>query len=207
MGLQSNSPRKSASDEAPGDTSWLDRKVVVTSFVAPIICAAVLYLAGLLPRIFNVFMPAQAVVAFDLEKCPIGWSPFPAAAGRFVLGAGEPASSPEPRPTTHTVMERDGRESVTLVVGQLPPHQHPAGGGLVIERSDLGLSTSITGSTETAGSRAGTVYYGQGPSDADKPVPRGAQIVVRGATGSAGDGKPISTMPPYVGLLYCSKDM
>jgi hypothetical protein len=42
-------------------------------------------------------VPEGAVMAFDLDQCPVGWELFVPAVGRFVLGGLPPATSPAPR--------------------------------------------------------------------------------------------------------------
>ena len=90
---------------------------VITSVIASLITAGVLYLVGLTPKIL---VPANAVLAFDNPKCPTGWDPLPAAQGRFVIGAG--ANGAE----EYKVGQQGGADKVKLEIANLPSHSHAA---------------------------------------------------------------------------------
>lgn len=62
----------------------------------------------------NTAIPAGAVMAFDLDTCPEGWSVLASAAGRFVVGAG----------TEYSKGSTGGLNSVTLTTAQMPKHTH-----------------------------------------------------------------------------------
>ncbi len=64
-------------------------------------------------------VPEGAIVAFNLTKCPDGWSAFDEARGRTIIGIGKGNELSE-----YTLGQRGGSETHTLTVEELPKHQH-----------------------------------------------------------------------------------
>lgn len=62
----------------------------------------------------NQLVPSGAVLAFDLDDCPAGWSAYPAAGGRALIGVNNQyARGATPGEAAHT-----------LTIGELPEHAH-----------------------------------------------------------------------------------
>ena len=59
-------------------------------------------------------VPAGAVVAFDLDRCPDGWAVHDDAAGRFVVGVGG----------EYGLGDTGGLAEVVLKIEQMPSHLH-----------------------------------------------------------------------------------
>lgn len=124
--------------------------------------------------------PAGAVIAFDRETCPPGWSAYAPAAGRTISGVN--------LDTENGLAERQrgdkfGEESHTLTVAQLPAHHHDVSiysGVGPFENGDDDL-VAVGGSTVAA-------YYGGS------------------ATSEVGDGQAFTNLQPSLALLYCTKD-
>ena len=77
-----------------------------------------LYLKDRVPVWVN-GVPKGTVAAFDLsDGCPDGWKPFDAAAGRFIVGAGQGKGLEE-----RLVRAVGGEEAHTLKVAELPAQQ------------------------------------------------------------------------------------
>ena len=139
-------------------------------------------------------IPKGAVLAFDRsEGCPTGWRTFAPATARFIVGAGttfegglsrdndgQPLSPKAPR-------EAKGQENHKLLKAELPAEpvqitvfQSPEGslgGGYPIHRFIGGDGIGATGAFVEKNS---------------KPL---------------GRGEPYSTLPPYIALLYCVKEV
>ncbi len=77
-----------------------------------------LYLKDRVPVWVN-GVPKGTVAAFDLsDGCPGGWKSFDAAAGRFIIGAGQGKGLEE-----RLVRAVGGQETHTLKIAELPPQQ------------------------------------------------------------------------------------
>lgn len=124
--------------------------------------------------------PSGAIMAFDLEECPSGWSIYTAAQGRFLRGI-DPSGT----------LDIDGVRAVGNVqTSQIQDHQHTmfAGNG--------GLGSGIVGGAAGYwGSISGTSGHGQ--SGFVMQIPGNP---VRTAPA------PSETRPVNVAVLYCRKD-
>ncbi len=76
----------------------------------------------------------HAVLAFnrseDIGSCPDGWSPFDAAGGRMITGAGEHTNGGVSEYPSFADDENEatgGNETVTLKKEEMPAHQHVSG--------------------------------------------------------------------------------
>ena len=58
----------------------------------------------------NSSIPAGAIMAFDSSSCPVGWSRFTDADGRFIMG------------NISNSKEKGGNNNIKLTIEQLPPH-------------------------------------------------------------------------------------
>lgn len=138
--------------------------------------------------------PAGAVMAFDLNDCPDGWTALASAQGRFLVGTGG----------GYNLGDTGGANSVPLTVAQLPAHNHTgttssdgahshswtrshAGGETVANTSTIGggwrSAATYTWSTNTAGAHTHSL-----------------------TTNNTGSGQAHENRPPYLALLYCRKD-
>lgn len=57
-------------------------------------------------------IPDGAVMAFDAQQCPEGWSVYEKAKWRFIMGA----------EYQNQLWSQGGQRNITLTIGQLPPH-------------------------------------------------------------------------------------
>lgn len=68
----------------------MDGRTIFNAGLGGVITAAIIWLLSLVPGLFErifAVVPAHAVVAFA-DKCPsIGWHPYGAAEGRYIVGA------------------------------------------------------------------------------------------------------------------------
>jgi hypothetical protein len=133
-------------------------------------------------------VPSGAVMAFDLDACPLGWTEMTRAKGRTIVGASD----------GHPRNQMGGGETVTLTEGQLPAHRHPV--------SDPGHVHPAAVSTFIQGGAPG-----EGPANIAQG---GNSYVFTRNTGSAGTGisvgntgggQPVPVMPPFLALIYCKK--
>jgi hypothetical protein len=133
-------------------------------------------------------VPSGAVMAFDLDACPLGWVEMKAARGRTIVGVGD----------GHPRGQTGGGESVTLSEAQLPSHRHPV--------NDPGHVHPAAAATFIQGGSPG-----EGPANISQG---GNSYVFTRNTGSAGTGisvgntgggQPVPVMPPFLALIYCRK--
>jgi hypothetical protein len=134
-------------------------------------------------------VPAGAVMAFDLDACPSGWSELTAAPGRCIVGADG----------AHAASSQGGSDTVTLSVDQMPAHSHGV--------EDMGHvhGSPAGGNFVTGGTGFGFANVSQGGASFTLPLttassPTGIKIL------PAGGGKPIAITPPYLALRYCRKN-
>lgn len=149
---------------------------VIESRVGERVRLSLANLPGGADLITAVQVPSGAVLAFDRQRCPDGWSPFDALAGRVIVGAGR-AEGLTPR----RVGDRGGEERVTLTLAQMPEHRHanPTIGPNQVIQEIEGLEIGGRGS--------------YGPQH-------------RRPTDTAGQSQPHENMPPFFTLLYCRKN-
>jgi hypothetical protein len=84
-------------------------------------------------------VPAGAVMAFDLDACPAGWTEYTAAQGRAIIGATTELTRGSPV----------GNRTITLTPSQLPPHTH----------SNVSGTGTVGGPLPTIGSNAPTATF------------------------------------------------
>lgn len=70
----------------------------------------------------NYSIPTGAVIAFDLDTCPIGWSPHTLASGRVILGAGNYTEGVNNY--AYTRNDVGGSAFHTLTMNEIPSHSH-----------------------------------------------------------------------------------
>jgi hypothetical protein len=120
-------------------------------------------------------VPSGAVMAFDLDQCPPGWTALASASGRTIVGA----DAGRPRGTLA------GVEQVTLSIKELPEHAHTH-----TIRAAVG-SFNTNNPPDPLYSQGGTgVATAYGSS-----VPSAVQ----------GQGQPFTNLQPSLFLLYCKK--
>lgn len=152
-------------------------KSVFSAVAASLITAALLWFAGRLGQI-NILVPAKAVIAFNMNGCPDGWTLFTQAQGRMIVGAGEGSAL-----TRRTLGESGGEERHVLAPSELPSHSHLMG---------IGASDSTT--MTTGGQRRLVSLY----DDVFNKAPAAT-------SSSIGGGQPHENMPPFHVLVYCEK--
>ncbi len=64
-------------------------------------------------------IPAGAVLAFNLDACPAGWTDFSSSAGRTIIGSGSGVGL-----TTRTLGQTGGEETHILTTNEIPSHSH-----------------------------------------------------------------------------------
>ncbi len=140
-------------------------------------CAQVAVEAALQSKVqHRIAVPRGAVMAFNLQECPQGWTDFTPANGRMVLGAGEGnRDQNDRRLSQREVGESGGTETETLTVEQMPSHRHSgivAYGGYSVEHHQ---------------------------SNARIPIQN------HGAMGATGGNEPHNNMSPFVVLKFCER--
>lgn len=97
----------------------MDWKKIFYPGLAALFTAFLFWVLGWLETAPTIIIPKDAVVAFELSKCPDGWDEYHEAAGRTIIGVGG-----GDKLTNRTLMEKGGRESHTLLVDEMPLHSH-----------------------------------------------------------------------------------
>jgi hypothetical protein len=69
----------------------------------------------------NPAVPRGAVLAFNLDACPFGWSEFKEGGGRFIVGAGDHPNAPI---QVYKLGATGGQEKVGLTLEEMPKHSH-----------------------------------------------------------------------------------
>jgi hypothetical protein len=145
------------------------------------------------------FSVAKGIVAaFDRSEiegaCPVGWSPFKPAGGRFIVGAGVHTNTDANGPLKNHPSYKDkptdavgGEEKHLLAEHEIPTHAH-----------QVYPHAGYTWPDIPAGEKT---QQRQGATGGDTTT-----YVHTGTTSSWGGGQPHNTMPPYVALYYCIKD-
>ena len=147
-------------------------------------------------------VPSGAVMAFNLDACPAGWSPLVAAAGRVVVGASEGV-------TRGSML---GSDTTTLTVDQLPGHVHAiADPGHQHESGERGFMTRQRTTRTDLGYAPGGNYAATDgcPNNVSGLGTRGATAnATTGITGtnSTGGGQSFDNRQASLALLYCQKD-
>lgn len=125
-----------------------------------------------------------AVVAFDRESCPFGWTPHVLAKGRVIVGAGNGTVDEQGRVLSERKLRRTGGEEIhKLTIPEMPKHNH----------EDRFFTTLLqTDSNGTLGNR--------GDSTNGEP-----NLLSRGDIQPRGGDQPHNIMPPFVVLTFCVK--
>ena len=123
-------------------------------------------------------VPSGAVLAFHGE-CPNGsrWEPYQLGAGRFLLGADK---TREDLP----LHKKDGHETHTLTVPEMPTHNHDNDGKLLL------VSVTGDGTAEGSDKKNAHIEFNLG---------RGYSMI------EMGGGQPHNNMPPYLVVNFCKK--
>ena len=145
-------------------------------------------------------VPPGAVLAFDLDACPAGWSPFAPAGGRVVIGANAAGGNGL---SARALGQTFGEEAHTLTAAEMPAHSHAGttGGGNPMPYRVV-FTTLGPGSANNH-----SVGWSPGTSFADN---NDAQYALAAhthdfVTNAAGGGLAHNNLPPSVALLYCRK--
>lgn len=149
-----------------------------SSFKHTMLAAAVAVILPLSSIAYAAQVPAGAVMAFDLDDCPNGWSSFSKGKGRFIVGAGVASGL-----SARQVGDTGGAEKIALKPKHLPPHQHKAPFGAQPDHAHYGQG------------EVKRVVLGAG--DGDHQVTR---------TSTVGEGKKMTNLPPFIALRYCKKN-
>ncbi len=153
-----------------------DASAVIQSRVSSLVRVSLASLPNGTDLVASLQVPSGAVMAFDRQRCPDGWSTYDALAGRTIVGAGRGIGL-----TPRRVGDRGGEEQVTLSLAQMPQHRHsnPTMGNNQVIQEVNALAIDGRGS--------------YGPQHA-RP------------TETAGQSQPHENMPPFLSLLYCRKN-
>lgn len=149
-----------------------------------LVCANGAIFAKSCDPVTAVDLPSDAVVAFAKEDgCPVGWSEYQLAAGRFIVGVGRHSEHNRyGNPVaTKKVGEKGGEDQVKLKIDHMPSHSHqvPSRGNPPEPEKIFALKAAARGHHIGRHSR---------PTD------------------TTGGNQPHDNMPPYVALLYCKRD-
>lgn len=172
-------------------------KQVIVGVVIALATAAALWViakaGGFIEQVFIPELPGGAVVAFD-GKCPTGWTPYEAGAGKFLLGAGTGTlryrgpHQPENAPTEMSLTpvehgDQGGAEQHKLTDLEMPQHWH--------EYQDAHPNRPEDGAKYDAGGHQ-DVRFSKNP--------------VLKRTDSRGGNQAHNNMPPYIALYFCKKE-
>lgn len=141
-------------------------------------------------------VPAGAVMAFDLDACPAGWTRMAEASGRVVVGVKDGATGVARRAVI-------GADSVTLDVAQMPGHLHTGTTG-----PGKAMTYRVVAAIGTQGAaNHGPGYTSNNPfvesTNAEYPMAGHAHDFT---TNSVGGGRPFDNRQASIALLYCRKD-
>jgi hypothetical protein len=126
-------------------------------------------------------VPSGAVLAFDLDGCPPGWTELQAAKGRTVVGSNPGgANSLSARTRGQTI----GEETHVMDVAELASHTHQLA---LFGQANTGFANNTFGLVSVGGQQVASNFGG-------------------GDTVSAGSAQPFNVMQPSLVLLYCKKD-
>ena len=150
-------------------------------------------------------IPAGAVMAFDLDSCPSGWSEMPSLTGRTIVGTGTYSNS-DPNEkigtTTYSRGNIGGLAYYVMSIGQMPKHNHPIRYGSVLDDGDSDYAAN--------GYRTSAVEFDWINSGAG---PLGGYFGANGDTKGpfantkyAGGNAPTDNRQPYYALKYCRKN-
>jgi len=127
-------------------------------------------------------VPPGAVMAFDLEQCPHGWSEHMPARGRTLIGVNPTVENGlSPR----ALGESTGAEVHVLSEEQMPKHKHTISAYDVVNAD---FDWADTGLVVEGGKKTGQYAKGYGSTHTSEK-----------------GGAPHNNMQPSLALLYCKK--
>lgn len=145
-------------------------------------------------------VPAGAVMAFDLDACPAGWSELAGARGRAIVGVNPAAAGGISARQRGAAF---GAESITLAATQLPPHAHS--GTTAVGAEAIPGATNAYRDYNTNGCGQSAVGYAY-RSDQNCYGHSAFDHTHAFATDNGpGTSQPVSVMQPSLALLYCKK--
>ena len=152
-------------------------------------------------------VPKGAVMAFNRNDCPNGWSEFIQARSRFVIGVGHGSGL-----TERKLNDVLGAEKYTLTEAQLPIHAHLPGSLAITTAS--GSHSHIPAGAYYIGVGVGgdAMMSTSGPKGPHNTMADGSGVHTHpstsfsGATALTGGNQPFDVVPPFVALLFCQKD-
>jgi hypothetical protein len=120
-------------------------------------------------------VPSGTIAAFA-GACPIGWSEYAAAQGRFLVGVGTANGQ------SYSVGQIGGEAFHTLTIAEMPSHRHDVVGRSVVD---------------SAGSGGSSLYHAvQNPT---------MSTTWGNAVQATGGNQPHENRPPYVAVRWCAK--
>ena len=164
-------------------------------------------------------VPQGAIVAFELQECPKGWSPFEQGSGRFIVGVGKNSDGAEyllPYIKGQPTHQMGGKEFVTLESMNMPAHTHNVTEEGHTHRALTTKHETKKGKVENHASSQGFPmsdahkrfrttdrdWYGeQYKVDASAITTAKSGVSIK----NTGEGTPIDIRPPYIALHLCRK--
>jgi hypothetical protein len=154
----------------------IDWSKIITGVLASLLTTTVLWAVGAFHRVtLSLVLPTSAVVAFDAARCPDGREPVMRAEGRVIIGAGKGERG------TYKVGDYGGHETLTLLVSNLPSHNHTL--------------TSYRWFLNDRGNQSAWAEDSVG----------GQAKSATATTSSFGSAEPIEIMQPWITYLICKK--
>jgi microcystin-dependent protein len=146
-------------------------------------------------------VPAGAVMAFDLDACPPGWSEFAAARGRAVIGTNPTAAAGVSARMRGQAL---GEERHQLTTAELPAHTHS---GTTGRGNPMGYRVVVEwNGTNTANNHI-KGWAGGGFTDYnDGEYALSAHTHNFTTDNGTGGNQPHNVMQPSTVLLYCKKN-
>ncbi|MCV9964540.1 hypothetical protein OIU34_21860 [Pararhizobium sp. BT-229] len=126
----------------------------------------------------EIAVPKGAVMAFNLEQCPNGWSPFSAVSGRVIVGSGKAGTLSERK-----LGDQGGEEKHTLSIEEMPSHNHFNG----VYQYLMSINGQIT---------VGSI---------DSNPPWEPNLGSAAQMSAAGGGQAHNVMQPFHVLTYCER--
>lgn len=157
------------------------RTEIISAVIASLLTAVILWAAGWIGRIPSVIsVPKGAVVAFNQDSCPSGWSSFDLGIGRTIIGEGTAQGL-----STRTLRQQGGAETHTLTISEMPSHDH-----------------EFVGDSVVRGGWGGRVTHNLAVGDQDD----WETYSPSGTISNTGGGEPHNNMPPFIALKMCQKN-